>query len=628
MLQTLQQNQLAMFLEQNRLATGRRFVTPSENPVAAAQSLNMNEILDQQEQLTTNAQHADDTLSAADFALTEINDLLIEAHSIASQSLGQLSSAEERDASAELISSIIEQLVTVGNREFQGRYLFAGRDNTDQPFVSAMGKTAYLGDTGDVTVRVDDGELEAINVSGDELFNALSGVVTGSVDLNPVISASTRLEDLDGALSLGIRDGQIVINEEGGAGAFQVDLTTADTIGDVVDFINAAAEAAGATVTATLTDVGLQLTPGGSPVSVSDTSAGLVAGDLGILTAPATSAPIVGADLGVRLTATTSVADLAGGAGVDLANGLIITNGAEQVAVDLSDAETVQDVLNKINNAGVHVRARINDAGTGMEVVNLVSGTAMSIGENGGTTAADLGIRSFDTDRLLSDLNFGRGVEFKAGNDDIRITSKDAAAPTVDVNLDGAETVGDVIDLINTAAADAGVDIVASLATTGNGIRIVDNTGGAGSLSVSRLNYSYAIDDLGLNKFVADPATELVSDDTGTVQADSVLTALYDLEAALRGDDEKGISNAAERLNVFMDDVVRIQGIVGARSRTMQDRLTQLENASFATQEFLSQVQDLDYTESVTKFQQAQTALQASMTSGSLLLNLSLMDFL
>jgi flagellar hook-associated protein 3 FlgL len=141
------------------------------------------------------------------------------------------------------------------------------------------------------------------------------------------------------------------------------------------------------------------------------------------------------------------------------------------------------------------------------------------------------------------------------------------------------------------------------------------------------MNLSYAIDDLGLDKTVSDPATELVSDDTAMVRADSVLTALYDLEEALLNNDEKEITDAAERLNVFMDDVIRMQGVVGSRSRAMQDRLTQLENASFATQEFLSQVQDLDYAESVTLFQQAQVALQASMLSGSQLLNLSLMDY-
>jgi len=53
-----------------------------------------------------------------------------------------------------------------------------------------------------------------------------------------------------------------------------------------------------------------------------------------------------------------------------------------------------------------------------------------------------------------------------------------------------------------------------------------------------------------------------------------------------------------------------------------------MENVKFSTQEFLSRIKDVDYAESITKFQQYQTALQASLMVGSRLMNLSLMDFI
>ena len=56
--------------------------------------------------------------------------------------------------------------------------------------------------------------------------------------------------------------------------------------------------------------------------------------------------------------------------------------------------------------------------------------------------------------------------------------------------------------------------------------------------------------------------------------------------------------------------------------------MEQTESAVLATQTFLSAIEDLDYTEAVTRFQQAQTALQANLLSGSQLLNLSLLDFI
>ena len=61
---------------------------------------------------------------------------------------------------------------------------------------------------------------------------------------------------------------------------------------------------------------------------------------------------------------------------------------------------------------------------------------------------------------------------------------------------------------------------------------------------------------------------------------------------------------------------------------SMQQRLQRTEDAVASTQELLSQITDVDYTEAITKFQQAQTALQANLQSGSQLLGLSLLDFL
>ena len=51
---------------------------------------------------------------------------------------------------------------------------------------------------------------------------------------------------------------------------------------------------------------------------------------------------------------------------------------------------TVEDLLNAINNSEADVRASINTDGTGIDIVNPNQGTAMPIGENGGTPAADL----------------------------------------------------------------------------------------------------------------------------------------------------------------------------------------------------------------------------------------------
>lgn len=625
LLDSLRQNSLTIFRYQSRLATGRAFNSASEDPVAASQSLKFNESLRVQEQIVKNLTNADLMLSASDSALSEVNSLLNQVEALASRSVGALVSRDERIANAQLMGAIREQLMVVGNREVNGSFIFAGRDTRDNPFAQANGGIEFVGDRGDVLARVSRFEQEGINVAGDVLFGALSKPVGERADLKPILTAETRLEDLNGATGFGIRKGTIVVSD-GGANVIQVDLQTADTVGDVMDMINAAAADAGINLTVRIQGRGL--VQDGSGVSLVDVTTGVMVSDLGLN--PALSGQLQAGgpiDLQPSLTPTTLLASLKAGAGIELDEGFRLTNGVDTVLIDVSGAETVQDVINAINRSGIGVFAQINASKTGIEVVNRVSGALMSISENDGTTADELGIRTLTLSTPLSELNFGRGVELLPDQPDISIEAKDGS--TFDVNLDGARTIGDVIDAITSAADTAGVAVTAKLGSTSNGIVIADATGGTGSLVVRRAaNSAFAADDLGLIKSVDDPATELVGDDVNTVRPDGVFTALFDLERALRNGSDIALTDAAQRLARFSNDITRVHGVIGARSRAIRGRLEQTQDAVGATRLFLSKVEDLDYGDAVTRFQKAQTSLQASLLSGAQLLNLSLFNFL
>src|SRR5206468_7215038 len=115
----------------------------------------------------------------------------------------------------------------------------------------------------------------------------------------------------------------------------------------------------------------------------------------------------------------------------DLA-GLQITNGLASANFDLSGAVTVEDMLNTINSSGTGVRAEINAFGTGINILNPTQGTQLTIGENGGTTAADLGVRSFNPATQLNELNNGQGVRTVSG-DDFTIADSSGVAFNVDL---------------------------------------------------------------------------------------------------------------------------------------------------------------------------------------------------
>lgn len=188
-----------------------------------------------------------------------------------------------------------------------------------------------------------------------------------------------------------------------------------------------------------------------------------------------------------------------GGSGtpLDLDSGLIITQGTQQITVRLQDAQTVEDLISAFQSSGAAVQARINSSGTGLDVVTTLSGVDFTIGENGGTTATQLGLRTFAADTPLDQLNYGRGVEVSGGVD-FTIVRNDGVE--LNVNLSTAVSISDVLNLINQHPdnLDAGA-VTARLAPTGNGIELVDDNPQAGStLTIRRNPASSAAWDLGL----------------------------------------------------------------------------------------------------------------------------------
>lgn len=620
----VRRSQRDLYLTQGRIAAGRSYLSASENPIAASRALDLSHALARQSQFVENARYGENLLTAADAALSELSGLLVQASSVASQTVSNLTSAAERDAQAEVIAAIRQQVQTVGNRQFQGRYIFGGRNTLNQPFVEGFGQVLYVGDIGELRTRVSPDRVAGMSMPGSAVFGAVASANTTNPDLTPMLTPASRLEDITSAIGGTIPRGALVFNEVGGAGAFTVDLTTVETIGGVVDAITAAASAAGAALTATLSDKGIDIGPGGLPLSITDGGVGLAAA-LGIRAQRPVTEPIVGRELTPRLTRLTPVGDLAGGEGIDLENGFLIQNGSKSVTVDISAATTVQDIINAINNSGASVFARINDAGTGIDIYNQASGSTLSIGENGGSTASDLGIRTLHEDTALRDLNFGLGVTGIPGRDDFRIVARNDE--TVDVSIDGAQTIQDVIDAINEAAEAAGVSLAASLAGTGNGIRITDSTGGTEPLRVERLNLSYAADNLGLTRATVDEDV-LVGADVNTQASDGILGALIDLESALRKNDTAAITLAGNRLDVLRDNLIRMHGVIGARAQAFSAQRLQTEEAAQTTEVFLSEVRDIDYTEAITRLQAATTQMQAGLQTSALISQLSLMDYL
>jgi len=619
----LQQNSLQLFRYEQQLTTGSRLLSVGDDPVAAERITRLTKSLDSQDQILANLQHAESFLAATDDAVSDINDQLTDAARIASEQAGSFQSAEERASQATVIDGIIEQLMNVGNRKYQSIYLFGGRAVNQAPLNSTLGRVTNIGDSGQRTTLVSSDFTEAFNVAAAEVFGLGDEVIGGYADFDVQLSTGVRLSELDGAVNAGIRLGQIQVTE--GATTFTVDLTGAGTLADVIAKFNNAATAAGSTLTLGISPAdggALRVTNGGaSAIQIQDVGLGTAAADLGIEKSAAAGLNIDGDNLNRRATLATRLSDLQPG-GVALANGVTITNGQRSATVTFAGAATLQDVLNQLNGSGVGIRACINEAGDGIEIENLVAGTPLVVGENGGTDAEALGIRTLDRSVSLSRLNGLRGIHPVDGSD-IKITN--ANGVSFEVDLSDAQTVGDVIDAINAASTAAGAGVTAETSHGGAGFRLT-GPAGAGNLTVEAVNMSPVAGELGIAK--TGSATVLEGDNVGQFYQSGMFSALYRLRDALLADDSSEITEAGSQINALQKQVAAVRGEIGARSQSVSARTDQTQAAVDATKVLLSELEDVDYTEAVTKFQQAQTALQASLQVSSVTLSLSLLDFL
>lgn len=607
---------------QNELSTGRRLSSASDDPGDAAIVQQLQKTIEQRRAFLGNLNRAGNHLGAVDSTLGDLSDLLNRAKEIASANVGSDVTADQREGAAAIIESLYGEALTLANRQFEGTYLFGGDRADRPPFVSEAGGVRFVGSERVLQNAFDEGTDLPFMVNGAGVFGALSTRVQGSVDLTPAVTSGTRLADLKGATGAGVRPGFISLSN--GTSTATIDLRSADTIGEVVSTINASGVG---TITASIGGAGNLVLNGGPTdnITVAESAGGTTASDLGILTAVGAGPGVAvnGASLRPVVTGLSLLADLRNGLGIDQAGGLRVTSGLTTYNIDVSTAVTVEDLLNAVNGSGANVRAEINADGTGINILNPNQGTTLSIAENGGTTASDLGVRSFDLNSRLADFNAGRGVRRVSGVD-FRVTRSDGTTFDVDIP-DTATTAQDVISAINTASGGAGV--TASLAAAGNGFVLTDTAGGAGTLTLTPMNFSEAAQDLGL---LAAPAAGnvITGADVNLVSATGVFADLGALRDALRANDQQAITRAAEGLEEDFSRVARVRGETGARVQSLEARQGRLEDQDLAGKALLASLAEVDLTEAISRFQTLQTSLQASMQTSASMLNLSLLDFL
>jgi flagellar hook-associated protein 3 FlgL len=134
MMRNLNNNLNRMDKIQNQMATGKKILKPSDDPVGMAQVLKLTSDITASEQHKKNVDEALSWLETTEMAVTQLKDVMQRVRELTVRgSTGSLAD-EDKQAIQKEISQLKEQIVTIGNSTFAGRYIFGGYNTMGHPF--------------------------------------------------------------------------------------------------------------------------------------------------------------------------------------------------------------------------------------------------------------------------------------------------------------------------------------------------------------------------------------------------------------------------------------------------------------------------------------------------------------
>ncbi|TGN97378.1 flagellar hook-associated protein FlgL [Burkholderia sp. USMB20] len=171
-----QQAQLAQLYQQ--ISSGVSLSTPADNPLGAAQAVQLSMTSATLSQYAANQSTALASLQAEDQALQSVGNVLGSVQSTIVRAGDGSLADNNRAALAAQLEGYRDQLVSLANStDGAGNYLFAGYQNSTAPFTKdAAGSISYVGDTGTRTVQIDDSRSVPQGDSGLSVFMSVQAL--------------------------------------------------------------------------------------------------------------------------------------------------------------------------------------------------------------------------------------------------------------------------------------------------------------------------------------------------------------------------------------------------------------------------------------------------------------------
>lgn len=179
---------------QMEVSTGRRVLTPADDPIAAARAHELNQSKAVNAQFKTNLSYAKERMGLVESQLTGVTDILQYVRERAGYAGNGGLKPEDLGYIATDLREQFDALMGLANsQDGMGDYLFSGYKANDKPFAGDLSRVRYYGDHGSQTIQVSASRYMNMSYPGSDIFMSsrqlnddLIGAYTGTrVDGQP-----------------------------------------------------------------------------------------------------------------------------------------------------------------------------------------------------------------------------------------------------------------------------------------------------------------------------------------------------------------------------------------------------------------------------------------------------------
>ncbi|MCL6442179.1 MAG: flagellar hook-associated protein FlgL [Alicyclobacillus sp.] len=181
---------------QNEVSTGKRINNPADDPVGVGFVMRYKSDIAYYQQYEDNASAAQGWLNYTSTMMSQAQQVMQRARDLAVQGASDTMSQTDRAAIASEVDQLYQQLVTIGNSQYNNQYIFNGQVTDQAPYTSNAAESATT-NTGLIEYDVGDGVQMDVNTSGNAFFG--DPVPAGTL-LGQSNNAFQILKDLSTAL--------------------------------------------------------------------------------------------------------------------------------------------------------------------------------------------------------------------------------------------------------------------------------------------------------------------------------------------------------------------------------------------------------------------------------------------